>query len=93
MRCLYILSGAAAGREPVHIPLHGDDFTSMRILLNIVHGRNRRVIRRVGTNTLLQIVVLIDKNEFHEAAKVFTSMWFDALRPTIPRNLHQDLAS
>ena len=84
---------ATIDREPVQIPLQGDDFKSLHILLNIVHGWNRRVPRRVGTNTLLQVLLLADKYEFHEAAEVFTDMWFDAIRPTIPQNLQQDLAS
>ena len=80
-------------REPGLIPLHGDNITALRILLNIVHGRNGRVIRRVGLNTFLQIVVLIDKYEFHEAALVYMNMWFDALRHAIPQVLDHHLAS
>ncbi|KIW82819.1 hypothetical protein Z517_02062 [Fonsecaea pedrosoi CBS 271.37] len=86
------------GHEPNNkemrtIPLQGDDFYSLQILLNIIHGLTRRVPRQVERNILLQAVILIDKYEFHEVAEVFTDMWFESLRPTLPRNLHRDIAS
>ena len=80
-------------RELVTIPLLDDDFHSLQILLNIVHGLTRRVPRQVKRRTLLQAVILIDKYEFHEVAEVFTDMWFECLRRKMPQNLHQDLAS
>ena len=80
-------------RELVTIPLLDDNFHSLQILLNIVHGLTRRVPRQVERRILLQAVVLIDKYEFYEVAEVFTDMWFECLRPTMPQNLHQDLAS
>ena len=42
---------------------------------------------------LLQIVKVIEKYEFHEIAEDFPEIWFESLRPSIPRSLHQDLAS
>ncbi|EXJ76635.1 uncharacterized protein A1O5_01143 [Cladophialophora psammophila CBS 110553] len=83
---------ASKSRELVTIPLMKDDFHSLEILLNIVHGFTRRVPRQVERCVLLQAVVLIDKYEFHEVAEVFTDMWFESLRPKIPQTLRQDLA-
>ena len=80
-------------RKPVPIPLAGDDLRSMCILLNIIHGLNGRVPRRVGKRDLLRIVKLIDKYEFHEAAEFCTDVWFDALRPSMPRTFHPGLAT
>jgi hypothetical protein len=80
-------------REALTIPLLHDNVESMQILLCIVHGLTRRVPRRVERSQLLQTVKVIDKYEFHEIAEVFTDMWFESLRPSIPRNLHKDLAS
>lgn len=80
-------------QEAVTIPLLHDNVESMQILLCVVHGLTRRVPRRVERSQLLQIVKVIDKYEFHEIAEVFTEMWFESLRPSIPRSLHQDLAS
>lgn len=41
----------------------------------------------------MQVVVLIDKYEFHEAVEPFTDMWFDSLRPALLRQDHKDLGS
>ncbi|KAK3669164.1 hypothetical protein LTR78_010956 [Recurvomyces mirabilis] len=75
------------------IPLLQDNFAAIKILLNIVHGRTRRVPRQVDMPVLKQVVGLIDKYEFHEAAEVFTDMWFDFLQPTILKCQRQNLTS
>ncbi|KAK5189283.1 hypothetical protein LTR47_011802 [Exophiala xenobiotica] len=75
------------------IPLQNDDYHAMEILLNIIHGRTRRVPRRLNIEELVQVVVLIDKYEFHEAVEPFTDMWFESLRPVLLRQEHQDLGS
>jgi hypothetical protein len=43
-------------------------------------------------STFLQVVILIDKYEFHEVAEVFTDMSFEFLWKAIPRNSSPDLA-
>jgi len=67
------------------IPLQNDDHYAMEILLNIIHGRTRRVPRLLIIEKLVQVVVLIDKYEFHEAVEPFTDMWFESLRPALLR--------
>jgi hypothetical protein len=52
----------------------------MEIILNIIHGRTKKVSRGVDVPALKQIVGLIDKYEFHEAVEMFTDMWFDYIR-------------
>jgi hypothetical protein len=75
------------------IPLLEDDFGAMEMILNIIHGRTRKVSRQVDVPALKQIVGLIDKYEFHEAVEIFTDMWFDSLRPTILDGERQQLVS
>ncbi|EXJ91940.1 hypothetical protein A1O3_00490, partial [Capronia epimyces CBS 606.96] len=69
-----------------------DDLDAMRILLNIIHGLTRRVPRQVEVKLFAQVVILIDKYEFHEVAEVFTDMWFDSLRASILQDHPQDMA-
>lgn len=75
------------------IPLPDDNYYAMGILLNIIHGRTRRVPRQLDIEELVQVVVLIDKYELHEAVELFTDVWFESLRPALLRQEHQDLGS
>lgn len=79
--------------KPVRITLAGDDPRSLDILLNTIHGLDRRVPRRMGKRDLQRIVKLIDKYEFHEAAEFCTDEWYDALRPSMPRTFRPGLAT
>ncbi|KAK7887300.1 hypothetical protein LTR67_009720 [Exophiala xenobiotica] len=63
----------------VLVPLPDDNPDAMVILLNIVHGLSRHVPRKINETSFLDVVMLIDKYEFHEAAYVFTDIWFEAL--------------
>ncbi|KAK5235462.1 hypothetical protein LTR47_003647 [Exophiala xenobiotica] len=66
-------------QEVSKVPLPDDNPDAMVVLLNIVHGLNKQVPRKIGETLFLDIVTLIDKYEFHEAAYVFTDIWFGDL--------------
>ncbi len=88
------LEGQPTGdKDKRTILLLQDDFGAMHILMNIIHGWTRRVPKRVDVQVFKQVVGLIDKYEFHEAAETFTDMWFDSLRETLLQDHHRDLAS
>lgn len=57
-----------------------DDPSAVLHLMDIIHGRTRRVPRLVDLRTLTQLTVLVNYYQFHEAVKVFSDMWLDALR-------------
>ncbi|KAH6713229.1 hypothetical protein DL95DRAFT_74558 [Leptodontidium sp. 2 PMI_412] len=60
--------GCVRGSEgSVEDPLPDDDPRAMKILLDIVHGRNRRVPRKVSLRILTAIAVLADKYLMVEA--------------------------
>ncbi|KAK6432593.1 hypothetical protein LTR95_011237 [Oleoguttula sp. CCFEE 5521] len=65
----------------------------MEILLNIIHGRTRRVPQQVDIQFFKQVVGLVDKYEFHEVAEAFTDMWFDSLQPSVLTGQGQHLLS
>ena len=80
-----IVGQSNGNKDIIRAPLSSDDCGAMQILLTIIYGLTRKVPRRVDVQDLLQLVILIDKYEFHEAVKVFTNMWFEQLRPALFR--------
>ncbi|KAK5204189.1 hypothetical protein LTR41_010161 [Exophiala xenobiotica] len=76
-------------QEVSKVPLPDDNPDAMVVLLNIVHGLNKQVPRKIGETLFLDIVTLIDKYEVHEAAYLFTDIWFEDLKWTekTPPNL------
>ncbi|EMC97236.1 hypothetical protein BAUCODRAFT_51931, partial [Baudoinia panamericana UAMH 10762] len=75
------------------VPLVDDNFGAMHILLNVIHGWTRRVPRQLDIQILTQVASLIDKYELHETTEIFTDMWFEAVRPALLQDHHQNLAS
>ncbi|KAI9781704.1 MAG: hypothetical protein M1816_002200 [Peltula sp. TS41687] len=75
----------------LEVPLPGDDPAAMLILMNIIHGRTRKVPRLVDLETLTRLAILIDYYQFHEAVEVFSDMWVDGLKEQLPRAYTKDL--
>jgi hypothetical protein len=81
----------SAGRAEFQLP--DDNAHAMEIILNIIHGRFRKVPRDIDSRTLTRISVLIDKYCLHEATEVFTDMWFENLKANPPRTFTDELMS
>lgn len=79
----------ATGR--LEVPLPDDHPDALVILLNIVHGRLRRVPRRVSLHVLRHISVLVDKYQLQESVEVFSDMWVEELKGSIPLSFTKDL--
>lgn len=77
----------------VEIPLPDDDPDAFLILLNIIHGRIRKVPLQVDLQMLTQLAILVDKYEIHECVEMFTNFWFAHLQPTIPDKYTEDIPS
>lgn len=75
----------------VEIPLKEDDPAALLILMNIIHGRTRKVPRQVDLKTLTQLAILVDYYHFHEAVEVFSDMWVDGLKERLPQTYTTDL--
>ncbi|KAG4440179.1 hypothetical protein IFR05_004324 [Cadophora sp. M221] len=52
----------------------------MKILLDVVHGRNRRVPRKISLRMLAVIAVLADKYQMVEVLESFSDSWIDKLK-------------
>ncbi|KAK5947822.1 hypothetical protein OHC33_011163 [Knufia fluminis] len=85
--------GSHIRRSEEEIPLEGDDFDALQILLNIVHGFHKKVPRTVKRDMLCEVLRLVDKYEFHEVADLFTEMWFKSLKAALPQGPSKHLAT
>jgi len=63
----------------VEIPLSDDDPYAFRIILDIIHGRNRQVPREIDLDLLSSISKLVDKYQMVEAVESFSDGWIDAI--------------
>lgn len=77
----------------VEIPMPDDDPDAFLILLNILHGRIRKVPLAVDLETLTQIATLVDKYDIMEPVELFANFWFDNLKSTIPDQYTDDIPS
>jgi hypothetical protein len=69
---------SSAGKVGVSLP--DDDPTSFKIILDIVHGRNKLVPRQVSLQWLTEISTLVNKYQIAEAVESFSEGWIDALK-------------
>ncbi|KAI1370165.1 hypothetical protein F4677DRAFT_458078 [Hypoxylon crocopeplum] len=67
------------------------DEDAMLILMQVIHGRNHQVPRSVTLEMLARIAVLVDYYKCHEAVTIWSDMWINALRRTLPATCNRDL--
>ena len=65
----------AAGQMEVSLP--DEEEALIVIILNIVHGHNRRVPKKVGLELLTKLAVLADKYQMVEAIEWCSNTWID----------------
>lgn len=73
----------STGHAEVSLP--DDDATAMEIALNIIHGRVRRVPRKVTLDTMAALSILVDKYQMHEVVELWVELWVAHLKPSIPK--------
>ena len=88
-------SNFAEGKElqdskKVTIPLPEDDPDAFAIILDIVHGRNRKVPKEVNLDLMGKLAVLVDKYQMLEVVEMFSDIWIDGLRVNLPKNFTAD---
>lgn len=69
----------------VEVPLPDDDIKAMEIVLNIVHGRVRRVPREVTLDVMTALSVLVDKYQMHEVVELYVEIWMHHLKSLVPK--------
>ncbi len=75
----------------VKVPLPDDDPTSLKILLDIVHGRVRAVPRQVTLKIMTELSVLVDKYQMLEVVELYVEVWMNTLKTSVPMFFTADL--
>lgn len=68
----------------VEIELPEEDPVVFTILLNIIHGRDRRVPRRIQPKLLVMLAMAVDKYQLGEAVRIHSHVWMDEMMRHIP---------
>ncbi|KAI0101463.1 hypothetical protein F4776DRAFT_658217 [Hypoxylon sp. NC0597] len=74
-----------------HIEARDWDENAMLILMQVIHGLNRKVPRSITLEMLAKIAVLVDYYKCHEAVALWSDIWIDQLGDTVPTTLNRDL--
>ena len=80
----------AEGRAEVHLQ-NDEDPEALLILLNIIHGHTRTVPRSVDLRMLTKIATLVDFFECYEAIEVFSDMWINVFKESLPQSVGKGL--
>ena len=80
----------AKGLAEVHLQ-NDEDPNALLILLNIIHGHTRAVPRSVDLRMLAKIAILVDFFECYETIEVFSDMWINVFKGSLPQSIGKDL--
>jgi len=69
--------------EPIVVPLEGDDPAMMGFILQALHGKNKKVPRKITIGQLTRIAVICDKYGLHEALQVIAGTWSENLKAKV----------
>ncbi|KAK8029503.1 hypothetical protein PG993_010794 [Apiospora rasikravindrae] len=67
------------------------DADAMLILMNIIHGRTRRVFRSISLEMLAKIASLVDYYDCHEIVELYADCWISNLKHNLPKEYSRDL--
>ncbi|OAQ78436.1 hypothetical protein VFPBJ_06557 [Purpureocillium lilacinum] len=76
--------GDTSGTQPRVLTAESWDQDALLIVMNIIHGQNKKVPRTVDFEMMAKIAVIVDYYQCHEALEVFSDMWLKELKRTIP---------
>lgn len=82
-------SAEADGRT--HVRLAGHDPAAVIIVMDIIHGRGRKVPKTVDLETLSKVAVFVDTFRLTEAVEVYADRWFERLGNEVPVDYGRDL--
>jgi hypothetical protein len=74
-----------------HVTLEGFDPTALKLLLDIIHGKTRKVPRSLDLEMLAKVSVIVDDLECHEEVEVFSEIWLKHLPKSPPTEYNRDL--
>ncbi|KAK2790711.1 hypothetical protein FQN52_005468 [Onygenales sp. PD_12] len=65
--------------------------SALLILMNIIHGRTRKVPRSIDLDMLTEMAKLVDYHDCAEAVEVFSDMWVEKLRDSMPKRYGREV--
>lgn len=74
-----------------HVTLGGYDPAAVVIVMDIIHGRGRKVPKAVDLETLAKVAVFVDAFRCFEAVEVYAARWFEKLGGCVPDEYGRDL--
>ncbi|KAI1139120.1 hypothetical protein F5Y05DRAFT_403713 [Hypoxylon sp. FL0543] len=75
-----------------HVEAQDWDENAMVILMQVIHGLNRKVPRSVTLEMLAKIAVLVDYYKCHEAVMLWSDIWIDELKKIpLPTEVNREL--
>lgn len=77
----------------VEIPLPEDTPSSFKILMNIVHAKNKAIPSNVDLPLLTEFAILVDKYRMPDAAGFISGIWISNLASKIPRTMSKEIMS
>jgi hypothetical protein len=73
--------------------LPDDNPAATLILLNLIHGKNRKVPSEISLKMLVEIAILVDKYELLETTDLILDQWLENLGDSIHRDYRGDILS
>jgi hypothetical protein len=67
-----------------YLTVHDWDETALLTLLNIIHLRNRQVVRETDLDLLTKIAILVDYYNCDEAIEMYSAAWVETVRRKSP---------
>lgn len=74
-----------------HVTLGGYDPAAVIIVMDIIHGRGRKVPKTIGLEMLAKVAVFVDAFRCLEAVEVYAERWFEQLVNDLPSEYDRDL--
>lgn len=76
--------GTLLDQGTVELDIPDTNPETVLILLDVIHGRLRRVPKAVDLNCLTELAMLVDYFQCHEVVYLVSDLWVGALRETVP---------
>ncbi|KAI0895703.1 hypothetical protein F4806DRAFT_66736 [Annulohypoxylon nitens] len=74
-----------------HVSAEDWDERALLILMQIIHGRNKKVPRVITLEMYAKIAVLVDYYKCHEVVTLWSELWTAQLRTNLPKRCDRDL--
>lgn len=75
----------------IHVTLAGFDPAAVIIVMDVIHGRGRKVPRSVDLEMLAKLAVFVDVFRCFEVVETYAERWFGKLAQSLPTEYGRDL--